>query len=105
MIHLAATLACLFLLFTPGITGYAQELRNADGKYSQATPPYKQTPRSYFPGLGEFMARIQATHAKLWLAGEALNWDLADYELGEMKEVFSDVQNFVPGIKTFPSAI
>jgi hypothetical protein len=62
----------------------------------------QERPKSYFPGLGEFMARIQVTHAKLWLAGEARNWELADYELGEMKETFSDVQDYVPRYQNIP---
>jgi hypothetical protein len=53
----------------------------------------QERPKTYFPGLGEFMARIQVTHAKLWLAGQARNWELADDGLGEMKETFSDVQD------------
>src|SRR5262249_40430548 len=58
--------------------------------------------KSYLPGLGEFMGRIQADHAKLWLAGEARNWELAGYELGELKEVFSDVQDFLPRCQNVP---
>jgi len=35
---------------------------------------------SYAPGLGEIMTFTQMRHAKLWLAGEAENWELAAYE-------------------------
>ena len=31
---------------------------------------------SYTPGLGEIMTFTQMRHTKLWLAGEAENWDL-----------------------------
>jgi len=48
------------------------------------------------------MGRIQVDHAKLWLAGEARNWELAGYQLGELKEVFSDVQDFVPSYQNVP---
>src|SRR5262249_57993805 len=48
------------------------------------------------------MGRIQVDHAKLWLAGEARNWELAGYELGELKEVFSDVQDLVPRYQNVP---
>ena len=48
------------------------------------------------------MGRIQVDHAKLWLSGEARNWELAAYELGEMKEVFSDVQDLVPRYQNIP---
>jgi hypothetical protein len=48
------------------------------------------------------MGRIQTDHAKLWLAGEARNWELAEYQLGELKEVFSDVQDLVPRYQNIP---
>ena len=65
---------------------------------AQTSPPAQELPKTYLPGLGEFMGRIQVDHAKLWLAGQARNWELADYELTELKEVFSDVQDFVPAL-------
>jgi hypothetical protein len=43
------------------------------------------------PGLGEIMALQQMRHIKLWFAGHAANWPLADYEIGELKEGFEDV--------------
>jgi hypothetical protein len=64
--------------------------------------PGAEVGKTYMPGLGEFMGRIQVDHAKLWLAGEARNWELADYELSEMKEVFSDVQDLVPRYQNIP---
>jgi hypothetical protein len=69
---------------------------------SAAPPPAQELPKSYIPGLGEFMGRIQVDHAKIWLAGEARNWDLAGYQLGELKEVFSDVQDLVPRYQNVP---
>ena len=47
---------------------------------------------------------ILMEHNKLWFAGEARNWPLAEYELGEMKEVMGDVQDFVPVFKNLPLA-
>ena len=36
---------------------------------------------SYAPGLGDFMtAYVQPHHIKLWLAGNAGHWRLADYQ-------------------------
>src|SRR5947208_15638952 len=54
----------------------------------KASASNEDKPSSYVPGLGEFMGRIQVDHAKLWLAGEARNWELAGYQLSELKEVF-----------------
>jgi hypothetical protein len=48
------------------------------------------------------MGRIQTDHAKLWLAGQARNWELAGYQLNELKEVFSDVQDLVPRYQNIP---
>jgi hypothetical protein len=62
----------------------------------------KELPKAYIPGLGDFMGRIQTDHAKLWLAGDARNWDLAAYQLSELKEVFSDVQDLVPHYQNVP---
>jgi hypothetical protein len=38
------------------------------------------------PGLGEFMTTIQLHASKLWFAAKAANWELAKYELDELKE-------------------
>jgi len=42
------------------------------------------------------MTLQQMRHAKLWLAGNARNWPLADYELKELGEGFDDVVTFHP---------
>ena len=52
--------------------------------------------QGYEPGLGELMTLNQMRHAKLWFAGQARNWELADYELDELEEGFSDVVKFHP---------
>ena len=51
---------------------------------------------AYTPGLGEIMTLQQMRHTKLWLAGQANNWDLADYEIKELGEGFDDVVKFHP---------
>jgi hypothetical protein len=38
------------------------------------------------PGLGEYMTTIQLHSGKLWFAAKATNWELAEYELDELKE-------------------
>src|SRR5580700_8297167 len=49
---------------------------------------------SYTPGLGEFMLSIQEHHAKLWFAGKNGNWDLADFEMGEIQETITDINKY-----------
>jgi hypothetical protein len=50
---------------------------------------------AYAPGLGELMTLQQMRHTKLWLAGQAGNWELAAYELDELGEGFDDVVKFI----------
>lgn len=50
----------------------------------------------YVPGLGEIMAQTAARHAKLWFAGQAGNWPLAEYELDELREGFEEAGKFHP---------
>jgi len=39
----------------------------------------------YIPRLGDIMSMAQSRHMKLWLAGKAQNWDLAAFELRQLK--------------------
>jgi len=38
------------------------------------------------PGLGEYMSTIQLHAGKMWFAAKASNWELASYEVDELKE-------------------
>jgi len=62
------------------------------------------TTNAYVPGLEQFMNVILTEHNKLWFAAKARNWPLAEYELGEIKEVMGDVQDTVPTFKNLPLA-
>jgi hypothetical protein len=44
------------------------------------------TAKETAPGLGEYMTTIQLHAGKLWFAAKAANWELAEYELDELKE-------------------
>ena len=59
---------------------------------------------SYAPGLGELMTLQQMRHTKLWLAGEAGNWDLAAYEVKELGEGFDDIVKYHPTHEESPVA-
>ena len=59
-------------------------------------------PKAYVPGPEVFMGTIQRMHIKLWFAGRASNWELAAYQLGEIKEVMGDLQDLVPTFKNLP---
>jgi hypothetical protein len=76
---------------------------NAQDKPKHAEqPPAPQTASQ--PGLGEIMALQQMRHIKLWFAGRAGNWPLADYEIDELKEGFDDVNKLV-GSDTVAKAV
>lgn len=45
-----------------------------------------KTAKDLAPGLGEYMTTIQLHVGKLWFSARALNWELAEYELDELKE-------------------
>lgn len=65
----------------------------------------QQQAQAYKPGLGEFMSGIQVHHAKLWFAGKAENWALADFEIKEIKEALDDIPLYCadrPEIKKLP---
>jgi len=61
-------------------------------------------PEPFVPGLGEIMSLQQMRHTKLWLAGQARNWELAAYELDELGEGFDDVVRLHPTHKDSPVA-
>lgn len=78
-----AMLACLAIVSAPGSVT------------SEPAKPYE-------PGLVEFMMHVQNHHAKLWFAGNARNWDLADYQVDELKELLEDIAKRIPVYKEVP---
>jgi len=83
----AAVIAVL-MLGSPAVDAQ-QAAKPATGSEAAAPPD--------FPGLGELMSLQQMRHIKLWFAGHAGNWPLADYEIGELKEGFEAVQKLLGG--------
>ena len=66
--------------------------------------PSNAATEAYVPGLGEIITLQQMRHTKLWLAGQAGNWDLAGYEVKELGEGFDDVVTFHPTHEDSPVA-
>jgi ornithine carbamoyltransferase len=52
----------------------------------------------YLPRLGDIMNAVQIRHIKLSLAGKALNWELAAYELRQLKAGVLEAAVMYPGI-------
>ncbi len=49
------------------------------------------------PSLSDIMVLQQMRHIKLWFAGRAGNWPLADYEIDALKDGFDDVTKMLDG--------
>ena len=49
------------------------------------------------PSLGEIMVQQQMRHIKLWFAGSAANWPLADYEIDQLDDGFDDASKLLGG--------
>lgn len=67
-----------------------------------AGKPALPASESYVPGLGEIMGATQMRHSKIWFAGRAGNWELAHYELDEIREGLEDAVKFHPVFKGVP---
>jgi len=60
--------------------------------------PTATSAQPYVPRLGDIMGATQLRHLKLWYAGKEKNWNLAQYELGQIKETFQDAMSYYPGL-------
>ncbi|OGU49726.1 MAG: hypothetical protein A2199_10515 [Hydrogenophilales bacterium RIFOXYA1_FULL_63_33] len=97
---IAASILAATTLAIVSITHALAEVPEAERSQPQPTTMND----AYTPGLGDFMGQIQMRHAKLWFAGKAKNWQLAAYELDEIKEAFEDVAKYQPNFKGRPIA-
>ena len=91
-----AIVVCV-LLVTATTPGFAEDSKT--DKLGKRSPADR-----YVVGLGEIMAVTQMRHAKLWFAGNARNWRLAEYELEELEEGFDDVIKYHPTLNALPIA-
>ena len=84
---------CVFLLscVIAGCGSNSNEVQQLNTRIDSLS---KELARTYKPGLGEFMSGIQVHHEKLWFAGEAQNWALAGFEIGEIKETLDDIRTY-----------
>ena len=56
------------------------------------------SPRPYVPRLGDIMNTAQTRHMKLWFAGKSANWDLAAYEIRQLKMSLAEAALLYEGI-------
>jgi hypothetical protein len=52
----------------------------------------------YRPPLGDIMGKIQLRHIKLWFAGKAGSWELANYEVDEIRASLESAAELYRGI-------
>ncbi len=98
--RVAVFVSLVFLAGALSLTSRAQQSAPA----KEAGDSIKDVPKTYVPGLEQFMNVILIEHNKLWFAAKARNWRLAAYQLGEIKEVMGDIQDLVPTFKNLPLA-
>ncbi len=83
--------------FLVAATALAPLPATAQDQSKPAGPAATEAGEPYQPGLGDIMALQQMRHLKLWFAGHAGNWPLADYEIGELNEGFDEVNRLLGG--------
>ena len=66
--------------------------------FAAAQSPVGSTGGNYVPHLGDIMGATQLRHFKLSFAGKLRNWELAAYELDQIKMNFQDAATLYPGI-------
>jgi hypothetical protein len=52
--------------------------------------------KPYVPDLGDLMGASQLRHFKLWFAGRSQNWELARYEIEQIRKSFEAAANAYP---------
>jgi hypothetical protein len=56
----------------------------------------------FTPGLHTLMVELAMRHASLWFAGDAENWELADYMMHELEEVAERIVELHPDYEDIP---
>jgi len=93
---IATVLVVTLLILVVGLYSMTSNISSRTSEYAKAITALQdslatlQTTvrilKDQAPGLGEYMTTFQLHMGKLWFAGQAANWGLADYELGELAE-------------------
>jgi hypothetical protein len=92
--------ACSFaVLAAASIAGWAQ------AQTAPAAAPAAQTggvEANFKPGFDDMMTMVvQPRHIKLYYAGQAKNWPLAQFQLNELRHSYDRIANALPKYRTF----
>ncbi|MFI5013366.1 MAG: hypothetical protein ACHQAY_13575 [Hyphomicrobiales bacterium] len=75
---------------------------------AQTPPPGQdqtaQSKSAYLPKVGDIMGQTQLRHFKLWFAGSLGNWQLANYEIGQIWDSFDTAAKLYPMLGDVPFA-
>jgi hypothetical protein len=85
------------LLCTAVATALAQRQSFAQDQSSQSTS-------AYLPKVGDIMGQMQLRHFKLGYAGSLGNWELANYEVGQIRASFDTAAKLYPILGDVPFA-
>ena len=88
----------IFVAATAAIAAVAPQPLDAQ----QSQPGSTSAP--YLPVLADIMSGTQLRHLKLAYSGKVKNWQLADYELGQIQQSFADAARLYPVFKNIPLA-
>ena len=83
--YLAALLTVCALTSAIGLSGFAVAAND-----------------QYVPKLGDIMNAVQFRHMKLWFAGKAQNWALAQYAMVEIRQAFAGIVRAQPKFRGLP---
>ena len=83
--------------FTVAVTCFcALALAASAQERSSPLPPTQEAPHSYVPDLAEVMSITQLRHFKLSYAAEVDNWELANYEVAQVRKIFDAAAKLYP---------
>jgi hypothetical protein len=94
------TVRTSLVVLTAGLTVAATAFGPVVTTRAQQPPAIAAKP--YVPSLADLMLVVQLRHAKLWLAGDASNWELANFAIHEMEEGLEDMARLHPAYKDVP---
>ncbi len=104
----AVVLGALLILASQVAVIAAPRAAPAPQAAATPTPLTLQQLSDIQPGLGTIMIEYGHRMAALWFAGQAANWDLAQYQLTEMREIQEVAETTrparAPALKSFESS-
>jgi len=90
-ISLLAVIATIGLsVWVSILAGEIRTLKDDQARPNNSAPALDP---GFSPGLGEFMTTMQLHMGKVWFAGKSSNWDLARYEIDELREAMEAAQS------------